>query len=70
MLKKQRVSSIGENGEEEKRMTAVKKERTTLTEKLGARKVRGLKYLLIAVPFIIYVFSFSYVPLMGWIYSV
>ena len=51
-------------------MTAVKKERTTLTEKLGARKVRGLKYLLIAVPFIIYVFSFSYVPLMGWIYSV
>ena len=70
MLKKQRVSSIGENGEEEKRMTAVKKERTTLTEKLGARKVRGLKYLLIAVPFIIYVFAFSYVPLMGWIYSV
>lgn len=29
----------------------------------------GLKYLLIAVPFVIYVIAFYYVPLFGWIYS-
>lgn len=34
------------------------------------KKLRGIKYLLLAVPFLIYVFAFSYVPLVGWIYSV
>ncbi|MDF2651243.1 MAG: transporter permease [Paenibacillus sp.] len=29
----------------------------------------GLNYLLIAIPFLVYVFAFSYVPLFGWIYS-
>ena len=29
----------------------------------------GLKYFLIAIPFIIFVFAFSYVPLFGWIFS-
>lgn len=29
----------------------------------------GLKYFLIAIPFILFVFAFNYVPLFGWIYS-
>ena len=41
----------------------------TLTERFGRKKIRGFQYLLIAVPFLIYVFAMSYVPLMGWIYS-
>lgn len=41
-----------------------------MTERLGRKRVRGLKYLLMAVPFMIYVFAMSYVPLMGWIYSI
>ena len=48
----------------------VKERKHVLTERLGRKKVRGLKYLLLAVPFLIYVFAMSYVPLMGWIYSV
>ena len=39
-------------------------------ERSGRKKLRGIKYLLLAVPFLIYVFAFSYVPLVGWIYSV
>ena len=42
----------------------------TLVEKLGRKKVRGLKFFLLSLPFLIYVFAFSYVPLVGWIYSV
>ena len=45
-------------------------EKRTLTDRFGRKRVRGLKYLLIAVPFIIYVFAMNYVPLMGWIYSI
>ena len=41
----------------------VKTERKTLVERLGRKKVRGLKYLLIAVPFLLYVFAMNYVPL-------
>lgn len=41
----------------------------TLTERFGRKKIRGFQYLLIAVPFLSYVFAMSYVPLMGWIYS-
>lgn len=48
----------------------VKERKHVLTERLGRKKVRGLKYLLLAVPFLVYVFAMSYVPLMGWIYSV
>ena len=51
-------------------MAAVAKERKTLVDKIGRKRARGLKYLLIAVPFMIYVFAFSYVPLIGWVYSV
>ena len=40
----------------------VKTERKTLVERLGRKKVRGLKYLLIAVPFLLYVFAMNYVP--------
>lgn len=51
-------------------MAAVAKERKTLVDKIGRKRARGLKYLLIALPFMIYVFAFSYVPLIGWVYSV
>ena len=49
---------------------SVKKSETALAERIGRKKLRGIKYLLLAVPFLIYVFAFSYVPLVGWIYSV
>ena len=49
---------------------SMKKSETALTERIGRKKIRGIKYLLLAVPFLIYVFAFSYVPLVGWIYSV
>lgn len=49
---------------------SVKKSETVLAERIGRKKLRGIKYLLLAVPFLIYVFAFSYVPLVGWIYSV
>ena len=49
---------------------SVKKSETALAERIGRKKLRGIKYLLLAVPFLIYVFAFSYVPLVGWIYFV
>lgn len=49
---------------------SVKKSETALAERIGRKKLRGIKYLLLAVPFLIYVFAFSYIPLVGWIYSV
>ena len=49
---------------------SVKKSETALAERIGRKKLREIKYLLLAVPFLIYVFAFSYVPLVGWIYSV
>lgn len=49
---------------------SVKKSETALADRIGRKKLRGIKYLLLAVPFLIYVFAFSYVPLVGWIYSV
>lgn len=33
-------------------------------------KVKGLKYFLFALPFLVYVFLMNYVPLIGWIYSI
>ena len=42
---------------------SVKKSETALAERIGRKKLRGIKYLLLAVPFLIYVFAFSYVPL-------
>lgn len=45
-------------------------EKKSLTQKIGRKRARGLKYLLIAMPFVIYVFAFNYVPLFGWIYSI
>lgn len=38
--------------------------------KMNRKKLQGLKYFLIAVPFMIFVFAFSYVPLAGWVYSI
>ena len=40
---------------------SVKKSETALAERIGRKKLRGIKYLLLAVPFLIYVFAFSYV---------
>lgn len=34
-----------------------------------SRKRQGLKYLLMALPFVIFVFAFAYVPLFGWGYA-
>lgn len=48
----------------------VKEGKRTLVERIGRKRVRGLKYLLLAIPFMVYVFAMSYVPLMGWIYSI
>lgn len=47
-----------------------RKEGKALAERLGSRRIRGLKYLLLAVPFMVYVFAMNYVPLIGWIYSI
>lgn len=37
--------------------------------RLGYRQWNRIKYLLIALPFLVYIFAFSYVPLVGWIYA-
>jgi len=42
---------------------------TSISVAHGKKKRRGIKYLLIALPFMIFVFLMSYVPLFGWIYS-
>lgn len=36
---------------------------------LNARKLQGLKYTLLALPFVLLVLAFNYVPLYSWIYS-
>jgi len=33
------------------------------------RKLLGLKYFALAVPFLVFVFAFSYVPLISWVYA-
>ena len=45
-------------------------EESLLVRRLCRRRVRGLKYTLLAVPFVIYIFAMNYVPLIGWLYSV
>ena len=45
-------------------------EESLLVRRLGRRRVRGLKYTLLAVPFMVYIFAMNYVPLIGWLYSV
>jgi putative aldouronate transport system permease protein len=37
--------------------------------KMSYKKKRGLKLFLIAIPFLIFVIAFSYVPLFGWVYA-
>ena len=37
--------------------------------RIGYKKWKSIKYLLMALPFILYVFAFSYVPLFGWAYA-
>lgn len=41
----------------------------TRWSRLPEKKRRGYTYLLMAVPFIVFVFAFSYVPLFGWGYA-
>lgn len=49
---------------------SVKKSETALAERIGRKKLRGIKYLLLAVPFLIYVF-WHFLCSAGWMdYSV
>jgi len=43
-----------------------RKSETTKRSMSAARKRRGLKYFFMALPFVIFVIAFSYVPLFGW----
>lgn len=36
---------------------------------LSTKKKKGIMYLLMAMPFLIFIFAFSYVPLLGWGYA-
>ena len=36
---------------------------------IGMKKWKRIKYLLVVLPFLIYIVAFHYVPLMGWIYA-
>jgi putative aldouronate transport system permease protein len=40
-----------------------------ISKKLTIRQKRGIKFFLISIPFILYIFAFHYVPLFGWIYA-
>jgi len=40
-----------------------------MLNRTGKKKLRGVKYFLIAVPFMIFLFLFCYVPVFGWIYA-
>lgn len=37
--------------------------------KIGAKKWKGFKYFMLAVPFLLFFVAFSYVPLLGWAYA-
>lgn len=37
--------------------------------KINRKKLLGLKYFALAIPFMVFVFAFSYVPLISWIYA-
>ena len=43
-------------------------EESLLVRRLGRRRVRGLKYTLLAVPFMVYIFAMNYVPLIGCLF--
>jgi len=36
---------------------------------MNNRKRRGLQYFLLSLPFVAFVFAFSYIPLFGWVYA-
>ena len=40
-----------------------------LAVRRNRKRQKGMKYLLLALPFLIFVFAFCYVPLFGWIYA-
>jgi len=40
-----------------------------ISRKFSYKKAKGMRLFLIAIPFLVYIFAFSYVPLFGWIYS-
>lgn len=40
-----------------------------LNAKFGSKKWRRMKYLMIAMPFLVYFIMFSYLPLIGWAYA-
>ncbi|MBQ8814515.1 MAG: sugar ABC transporter permease [Lachnospiraceae bacterium] len=41
----------------------------TIKEKIGYKRWKKWKYFLLVLPFLIFVFAFSYVPLFGWAYA-
>jgi len=41
----------------------------SIKDRVGARRYRSIKCLAMVIPFIIFVFAFSYVPLFGWLYA-
>ena len=47
----------------------IEKHAARLFPKMNQRKIRGMKYFLISLPFVVFIFAFSYVPLFGWIYA-
>lgn len=42
---------------------------TAIKNKIGARKWTSIKYFMLAIPFLVFIFAFSYVPLLGWTYA-
>lgn len=44
-------------------------QRVYVKSRMSSKKRIGLKYLLMAMPFLIFIFAFAYVPLFGWAYA-
>ena len=40
---------------------------SVVVQRKEKRKKKGIKYFVLAIPFLVYVFAFSYVPLLGWL---
>jgi len=51
-------------------LTSVKMAAGSLKERIGYKKWRRIRNLLITMPFLIHILIFSYVPIAGWLYSI
>ncbi len=45
------------------------KKRSVVWGKMDGHKRRGIRYLFMAIPFMVFIFAFSYAPLLGWYYA-